>query len=136
MNFFWIRGKLVLCAMMMVTMTAISISKLTINSEVRLKTTHFFLLSPENLEVRTKERNGLETWMSTECSSNCYVATNLMLTMCAHFYFRLEIIIYWFNYGRQWKMVTTIFCSEIWIDQLLVRRLNLQSTTSQQTKTQ
>ena len=47
--------------MMMVTMTAISISKLTINSDVRLKTIHFFPLSPENLEVRTKERNGLET---------------------------------------------------------------------------
>lgn len=80
--------------MMMVTMTAISLAKSTINSEVRLKTTQLFPLSPENREVRTKERNGLETRMSTESSSSCYVATNLMLTMCAHFYFRHEIIIY------------------------------------------
>ena len=47
--------------MMMVTVTVISLTKLTINSDMRLKTTHFFPLSPENLEVRTKERNGLET---------------------------------------------------------------------------
>lgn len=31
--------------------------------------------------------------LQLECSSNCYVTTNLMLTMSAHFYFRHEIII-------------------------------------------